>query len=438
MQSSHGKSGARDTRRTGGRQNIFAGLDVGSSKVACLIARTEGIGPDGSPILRVIGSGQHLSRGVKAGTIVGMDAAEGAIRAAVAEAEAMAGVTLRRISVALNCGAPVSQTASVQINVAGREIGDRDLRMAIRTARDRCQADSQDLIFATPVSYAIDGAAGIRDPRGMFGDELNVKMHLVTARPSAVRTLELCVERCHLEVQDKILSAFAAGLAAAVPDERDLGTVVVDIGGGTTTVGVFSSGMLMHSAAIPAGGYFVTTDIAQGLSTTIAQAERLKTLYGSVISGAHDDRDMIVVQQLGDDEQAAPARVARKMLTQIIRPRAEEILEIARDKLRASGLEAQSGRSVILTGGASQLNGMRELAQRVFGRQARLGRPLRLSGLPDVCSGGAFSVCGGLILKAAGEAARMPVTDSEPQEAEEQLWPAKKLAGIGRWLKSRL
>lgn len=438
MNANQGQTGPRDPRRAPGRQTIFAGLDVGSSKVACLIARSDGVGPDGQPLLRVIGSGQHISRGVKNGAIVGMDAAESAIRAAVEQAEVAAGVTLRRISVALNCGAPVSHNVSVDLSIAGHEIGDRDLRLAVKTARDRCVSEGQELVYAAPVSYSIDGAHGIRDPRGMFGDRLGVKMHIVTAHPNPVRNLELCVERCHLEIQDKTLGALAAGLAAAVPDERDLGSVVLDIGGGNTTLSVFSCGMLMYSAILPLGGYFVTTDIAQGLSTTIAQAERLKTLYGSVISGAHDDRDMIAVQHVGEDDHATPARIARKQLTQIIRPRVEEILEIARDKLRASGLDGASGRNIILTGGASQLNGMRELAQRIWQRQARLGRPLRLSGLPDVCSGGAFSVCGGLILKAAGDVARNPMLETEAPGDEESAWPIKKLAGIGRWFKGQL
>jgi cell division protein FtsA len=438
MLSSDGKSGARDSRRASGRQTIFAGLDVGSSKVACLIARAEGVGPDGQPLLRVIGSGQHISRGVKNGAIVGMDAAESAIRAAVEQAEVQAGVTLRRISVAQNCGAPVSHNIGVDISIAGHEIGDKDLRLAVKTARDRCVAEGQDLVYAAPVSYSIDGAHGIRDPRGMFGDQLSVKMHVVTAHPNPLRNLELCIERCHLEVQDKTLGALAAGLSAAVPDERDLGVTVLDIGGGNTTLGVFSCGMLMYSAIIPAGGYYVTTDIAQGLSTTIAQAERLKTLYGSVITGAHDDRDTITVQQVGEDDSGATARVYRKQLTQIIRPRVEEILEIARDRLRSAGLEGVSGRSLIVTGGASQLNGLRELAQRIWQRQTRLGRPLRLTGLPDVCSGGAFSVCGGLILKAASDAARNPMTEAEPAEESETVWPVKKLAGLGRWFKGRL
>lgn len=438
MPSSQGKSGARDSRRVSGRQTIFAGLDVGSSKVACLIARAEGVGADGQPLLRVIGSGQHISRGVKNGAIVGMDAAESAIRAAVEQAEVQAGVTLRRISVALNCGAPVSHNISVDLSIAGHEIGDRDLRLAVKTARDRCVAEGQELVYAAPVSYSIDGAHGIRDPRGMFGDQLGVRMHIVTAHPNPVRNLELCVERCHLEIQDKTLGSLAAGLAAAVPDERDLGVTVLDIGGGNTTLAVFSCGMLMYSAILPAGGYYVTTDIAQGLSTTIAQAERLKTLYGSVIPGAYDDRDTITVQQVGEEEGGSPARIQRKQLTQIIRPRVEEILEIARDRLRASGLEGASGRSLILTGGASQLNGLRELAQRIWQRQTRLGRPLRLTGLPEICSGGAFSVCGGLILKAASEAARNPMADTETPEEAETAWPVKKLAGIGRWFKGRL
>jgi cell division protein FtsA len=437
MQAERPNTGSREGRR-GGRQSLIAGVDVGSSKIACLIARVEGTGADGLPLATVAGVGHQASRGVRAGAIADLEAAEGAIRAAVEQAERMADVTLSRVSIALNCGQPISHPVSVDVSIAGHEITDQDLRQAVRSARQRLAADGADLVYSAPVNYAIDGESGIRDPRGMYGERLSVHMHVVTAHPSPVRNLELCVERCHLEVQDKTLAALAGGLACAVPDERDLGCVVVDLGGGQTTAAIFSRGVLVHTVSIPFGGHHITTDIASGLSTTVAQAERLKTLHGSAIAGAHDDRETIKLQRVGEDDRQGAVTVPRRELTGIIRPRAEEILEIVRDKLRASGVESAAGRTLIITGGGAHLNGMRELAHRVLGRHTRLGRPLRLSGLPETCAGGAFSVAAGLILRAAGDAAATPIEEAAKSEGAAQPHPLKKLAGLGRWLKSRL
>jgi cell division protein FtsA len=433
MERPFGAISSRDARRAAGRQSVIAGLDVGSSKVTCFIARREAQSLGGESPLRVIGIGHQSSRGVKAGSIVDMEAAEGAIRAAVEQAERMAGVTLRGVHVSIACGAPASHNLNVEVDIAGHEIGDQDLRHVIRTAKARSVFEGHEVVHSAPVAYAIDGHRGITDPRGMFGERLGVTMHVVTANPSPIRNLELCIERCHLEVFGKALAPWASGVGALAADERDLGVTIVDMGGGTTSLAVFFGGNLMYTDVLPVGGHHITTDIARGLSTTVAQAERLKTLHGSALSGPHDHFEAIPVSQVGEEDSDGHSQVSRSVLTGIIRPRIEETFELVRDRLAASGYHSIAGRRVVLTGGGSQLNGARELAGQVLSKQVRLGRPMRLAGLAEATGGAPFSVCAGLVLSAAGARANRDMED----QTNQMTWPTAKIAGLGRWLRAQ-
>ncbi|HAJ45503.1 MAG TPA: cell division protein FtsA, partial [Alphaproteobacteria bacterium] len=316
-------------------------------------------------------------------------------------------------------------------------IDERDVRNAVAAARAKCSVRGADIMFSAPVSYAVDHTHDILDPRGMIGSRLGARVLVVSAMRGPIENLELCVQRCHLDVQDRVLSGLASGIATTVPDERKLGTVVVDIGGGTTSLTVFAQGQMIHTDRIALGGNHITTDVARGLSTTVSQAERLKTLYGSVIPGAHDERDTIVVTRVGENDAYSHIKAPRKSLTSIIRPRAEEILEIVRDRLVNCGYDKISGRGLVITGGSAPLNGLRELASQIFGRQARLGRPLRMSGLTEANNGGAFAACAGLVLRAALEANRTGAPEVLPLEEPVAPWPVKKLFGVSRWIKER-
>ena len=249
-----------------------------------------------------------------------------------------------------------------------------------------------------PTGYAIDGQGAVIDPTGMIGESLGVDLHVVTAEAAAARNLMLAVEHCHLGVEAVIATPYAAGLSALVDDEAEMGVCVVDMGGGTTSFGVFEGGHLVHVDALAVGGHHVTMDIARGLSTRVVAAERLKTLYGSAISTASDERDMIAVHGVGEDEGDAPTHVPRSHLVRIIKPRVEEIVELVRDRLRNAGFAAQAGRRVVLTGGASQLVGLPEVARRVMQGQVRIGRPLGIRGLPEAAKGPAFSAAVGLLV----------------------------------------
>jgi cell division protein FtsA len=266
----------------------------------------------------------------------------------------------------------------------------------------------RELIHCVPVGYTIDGSRGIRDPRGMYGERLGVNMHLITASTGAVRTLVTCIQRCHLEVAALIVSPYASALSALVEDEMNLGATVIDMGGGTTSIAVFYDGKLVHSDSVPIGGAHVTSDIARGLSTPLAHAERMKTLYGSCLPSATDDREIIDVPLVGEEDREHANHVPRSILTSIIQPRIEETFEQARALLETSGFDRRAGRRVVLVGGASQLQGVPELAAQVLDKQVRRGRPLRLLGLAEATGGPAFATAAGLLNYATSRHAMAP------------------------------
>ena len=414
----------RKARMSNGGEAV-AVLDVGTTKVCCFIARQ---GDDAKP--RVVGIGHQLSRGLRGGAIVDMEQAEASILAAVHAAEQMAGETLRDVTVNVAGGHPASQTIGVEVAIAGHEVGDGDLRKVIDQGRLYDAAADRRLIYSIPVGYTIDGSRGIRDPRGMYGERLGVDMHVVTAASGPVRNLTTCIARCHLDIRALVVSPYAAGLAALVDDEMDLGVCVVDMGGGTTTLAVFFDGNVVYTDSIPAGGQHVTSDIARGLSTPLAHAERMKTLYGNCVPSPADEREMITVPQVGEEDRAQANTIPKTILVGIIQPRLEETFELVRSRLEMSGFDKIAGRRIVLTGGASQLAGVRELAQLVLDKQVRMGRPIRLAGLAEATGGPAFAVGAGLIAYARRASA------DEMRPARSQPDSGNGLFGrLGSWFK---
>jgi cell division protein FtsA len=379
------------------RSGHFGILDIGTTKVACLIARVES---DGG--LRVLGFGWQKGRGLASGDIVDVVAAEKAIRACVGQAEDMADVRLRGVTINLTCGQPESRLFNVQWEVGGRAIGDNDIRDVIHEGRGRSVADGREPIHTLPLNFAVDATDHVPDPRGLFCTTLNARLHIVDAAATSLRTLEACIARCDLEIEDLVSAPLAAGLSSLVAEERELGATVIDMGGGTTSMAVFAERQIMHTAQLPIGGAHVTKDLAIGLSTNLIHAERLKTLYGNVESSPDDDRELLPVPLIGEEDHQL-AKVPRSMVVNIIRPRLEETFEYIKDRLDQSGMNRIAGNRVVLTGGACQLPGVREMAARMLSRQVRLGRPAQLRGLPELASGPAFSTAAGLLSWAAGE-----------------------------------
>ncbi|MEA2936065.1 MAG: cell division protein FtsA, partial [Variibacter sp.] len=318
------------------RAVVVSAIDIGTSKIACLIGRlrptaSQNVLPRRTHAVEVLGIGHTRSAGIKGGIVVNLAEAEEAIRNAVAAAERMAGVQLESVIVSVSGGRPASELFAADVAVSAPAVTDLDIERVVGAGSLHSVREGRAVLHSMPIGYSLDEARHIRDPRGMLGRNLGVDMHVVTLEAAAARNLMLCVERCHLSVEAMVASPYVAGLAALSDDEADLGAAVVDIGAGTTTICVFAGGHFVHCDGFALGGRHVTMDIARGLNARIADAERTKALHGSVL-GASDDREMITITS-GDDEREPPQVVSRANLVNIIKPRAEEILEMVRDRL---------------------------------------------------------------------------------------------------------
>ncbi len=384
------------------RPVVVSVLDVGSTKICCLIAKltpgdNETLLPGRSHAIEVLGYGYQRSRGIKSGVVIDMDAAEQAIRQAVDSAERMAGVTVESLIANVTCGRLHSEIYSANVQLASDSVSEADIQRVLAAGSAHNVPQGRAVMHALPISYALDGNGGIRDPRGMMGHKLGVDMQVVTAEVPPIRNLELCINRGHLAVETMVATPYASGLSTLVEDELELGVACVDMGGGTTTLSVFVGGQIVHLDAIAVGGHHVTMDIARALSTRLQDAERIKTLQSSALPSASDERDFISVPPV-DAENDLPNQVSKAVLTRVVRPRVEEILELVRDRLAASGFAGRVGKRVVLTGGASQLTGLSEVARRILGRNVRLGRPLGVAGLPEAAKGPAFASAVGLLI----------------------------------------
>jgi cell division protein FtsA len=385
------------------RSALIAALDIGSSKIVCLIARLRPHPPQQTLMRRshtveLVGFAHSAARGTKAGGVVNLAQAEEAIRHTVDVAERMAGVEIESVVLSVSAGRLCSELFAAEIDLAGSAVSNDDIARVLAAGSQQSLREDRALLHSLPVGYSIDGGNGIRDPRGMLGSRFGVDMHVATMDVAVARNLMLAVERCHLVVEAMVASPYVAGLAVLADDEADLGAAVVDMGAGTTTTAVFLGGRFVHADGFALGGHNVTRDLARGLSAALADAERIKTLYGSVLLGGSDERDMITVPPVSDEERGQSQFVSRATLVNIIKPRAEEILEMVRDRLGASAFAGEPRGRVVLTGGASQLTGLPELAARILGRPVRVGRPLGIAGLPDAARGAAFAAAAGLLV----------------------------------------
>ena len=375
------------------RPAVCAALDLGSSKIACFISKTEETATGMRP--RVVGVGHLPARGMRAGSIVDLDVARDTIREAVQRAEKMAGLAVSMATVTLTAGNIRSARIRAESVLSSREVSDRDLKRLLDAEAD---APDRVILHAFPLGWSVDDSRGIRDPRGMFGHKLGVSVHVITAAAGPLRNLLNCIQACHLDLKGVVVTPYAAGLAALTDDEIELGATLIDMGAGTTSAAVFDNGALVHVDTVPIGGSHVTNDVARGLSTPLVAAERIKILYGSALDSPDDDREMIEVPPLeGASDRMGTA--PRSLLNAIIRPRLDETFEMLRDRLKAAGVNTAKDQQLVLTGGAAQLPGASEVATRVFGRQARVSRPHGVAGLGDAVSGPAFAAASGIILR---------------------------------------
>ncbi len=354
------------SRSGAAKPSLVAALDVGTSKIECLIAEAQP-----RPHIEVVGVGRRPSEGVKAGAIVDLDAAERAIRGAVEQAERMAGAAVSQLIVGYSGGQMASRRVTATTALAPeRPVSDRDMRRALDAALSRAKQPGRSVIHAFPASWSVDDHSGVLDPRGMFGAELGVTMLTVNAQECPIVNLRMCVERAQMQLKSIVAAPYASGLAALAPDEIALGATVIDMGAGVTSAAVFLDGGLAHLDVVRLGGGHVTNDLALGLSAPYEAAERIKRYDGAAVSEAGDDRHMIAVPQMGDEE--AVIRVPRSELVRIIRPRLEETFEMLRDKLDAADALHTAGKRLVLTGGAAQIPGVVGLAGQILGKRARI------------------------------------------------------------------
>lgn len=381
---------------------LVAALDIGSTKIGCLIGETvarKHRAPDGDdlPKLRVLGVGHQASRGMRNGAVIDVDQAERAIRLAVDQAERMAKRTITEVYVNVSGGRPRSTRYSASVKTTGGQVMRADCDAVIAGAVAQIASGKRRVLHVSPMQYHLDDARGIAAPQGMHGDLLAVDINAVCAEQAALRNLALVVERCHLAVAGYAIAPYAAARAVLAPDEMKLGSTLIDIGGATTGISVFRDGHLIFADVAAVGGHHITSDLARGLSTTLAHAERMKTLYGSAIPSIVDEREMVAVPLLGERGVDTVHHVPRSMLTGIIRPRLEEMFEMIRDRLGEAGLGKGPEGPVVITGGTSQLTGLRDMAQQWLNRPVRLGSPYPLEGLPEAAATPAFAVAAGLL-----------------------------------------
>src|SRR6185312_10064864 len=384
------------------RSTIVAALDIGTSKVICAIGRLRPFRGDEARrgrthSIEVLGFAHARASGLKGGAIIDLASAEESVRQAVSMAERSAGVEVASVVLSVGGGRLGGESFSASVQLNGPSIEQHDISRVLDAASLHSIRDGRAVLHSLPVNFALDGNRGIREPRGMLGQDLGVDLHVVTADLPALRNLILCVERCHLTVEGVIAAPYAAGLAVLSKDEMELGATVIDCGAGTTTLAAFVGGHCVHVDGIALGGQHITTDLARGLSLRLSDAERLKTLHGSVIGSSSDHHDMITVL-FGDDGYGGPDAVTRSRIVAVTKPRAEEILELLRERMKASGVFGEPSRQIVLTGAGAELTGMLDLTSRMFDRAVRIGRPLGIAGLKNWGGGPGFAVAAGLLV----------------------------------------
>lgn len=379
---------------------LVAALDIGSAKMACVIAR---IGGDRKP--RLLGFGHQAAAGVRKGVITDMEAAVAAISAVVQEAETMADERVDSVFVAMAGGGAASSLGHAEAQIGGRAILDQDVQKALAQARGQVPLAGRRVLHVIPLGFSVDGARGVEEPRGLFGQKLGVALHLVSSDEGPIRNLEASAARAHLEVDGVVAAGYAAGLSVLSPDEAELGATVIDIGGGACSVAIFHGDKPIFVDAVPVGGQTVTQDIALVLKTPVSEAERLKAIDGSCISAASDEHRPIDAPAIGDDEMGGGHPATRADLVRVIHVRMEEVFEMIQQRIKDAGLERASGGSLVLTGGGANLHGVAELAGKVLGKRARIGLPAGVMGLDQRLADPGFASAIGLLRYAAKDAA---------------------------------
>jgi len=376
-------------------KNLVVALDIGTSKVACLVPD---IGADGT--LEILGLGAHGSKGLKKGVVVNIEATVSAIQRALEEAELMADCKISQAYVGIAGSHIRSFNSTGMVAVKDREVGPLDVDRALETARAVNIPTDQQILHVLRQEFIIDGQEDVREPIGMSGVRLEVKVHIVTGAVSAAQNIIKCVRRCGIEVKDLILQPLASSRAVLSEDEKDLGVCLVDIGGGTTDVAVFTHGAIRHTAVVPIAGDQITNDIAMALRTPTADAESIKVRHGVALRQLADPNQMLEVPGIGE---RGTRSLSRQTLAEVIEPRVEELYSLVQQVLRESGFEELLSSGIVLTGGSAVMQGMVELGEEIFHMPVRTGVPRYAGGLAEVVRAPRYATAVGLLLEGAAQ-----------------------------------
>ncbi len=371
-------------------KNLIVGLDIGTSKVVAIVGELK---PDDE--IEIIGIGSHPSRGLKKGVVVNIESTVQSIQRAVEEAELMAGCQIHSVHAGIAGSHIRSLNSHGIVAIKDREVTPGDVERVIDAARAVAIPADQKILHILPQEFIIDEQEGIKEPVGMSGVRLEARVHMVTGAVSAAQNIVKCVRRCGLDVDDLILEQLASSYAALSEDEKELGVCLVDIGGGTTDIAVFTEGSIRHTAVIPIAGDQVTNDIAVALRTPTQHAEEIKIKYACALTQLAASDETIEVPSIGD----RPARrLSRQTLAEVVEPRYEELISLIQAELRRSGFEDLIAGGVVLTGGSSKMEGLIELAEEIFHMPVRLGVPRYVTGLVDVVRNPIYATGVGLLL----------------------------------------
>ncbi|MDF1854378.1 cell division protein FtsA [Pseudooceanicola sp.] len=430
----------RNMRKAAMQRGVVAVLDIGSSKIACLVLRFDTTerrqGGDsvgslaGQAGFRVIGAATTRSRGVKFGEIDGMQETERAIRTAVQAAQKMANIRVDHVIACFAGAGPRSYGLAGQVEVEGQTVSENDVSRVLASCEVPDYGEGREVLHAQPVNFALDHRSGLTDPRGQIGQSLATDMHMLTVDSSAIQNLAHCVKRCDMELAGIASSAYVSGASSLVEDEQELGAACIDMGGGATGISIFWRKHMIYADAVRIGGDHVTGDISMALQIPTPVAERIKTFHGGVIATGMDDREKIEIGGDTGDWERDRRTVTRSELIGIMRPRVEEILEEVRHRLDAAGFDYLPSQQIVLTGGASQIPGLDGLASRILGQQVRLGRPLRVHGLPQAATGPGFASAVGMCLFAAN-----PQDEWWDFDLPMDRYPARSLKRAVRWFR---
>ncbi|MGM0556249.1 MAG: cell division protein FtsA [Myxococcota bacterium] len=397
---------------------IVVGLDIGTTKIACIIGEVTDEGLD------IIGIGSHPSTGLRKGVVINIDATINSIQKAVEEAELMAGCEVNRVCAGIAGGHIKGFNSRGIVAVKDKEVKQTDLARVVDAARAVAMPMDRKIIHVIPQEYIIDDQDGIKEPLGMTGVRLEANVHIVTASVTSAQNIVKCANACGLEVADIVLEQIASSEAVLSEDEKELGVAVVDIGGGTTDIAIYSQGSLVHTAVLSIGGNHLTNDIAVGLRTPMAEAERIKQKYGCAMTDRVSPEETIEVPSVG----GRPPRVlSRQILSEIIEPRVEEIFAYVGRELKNSGFEDLIASGVVITGGTTILEDMPELAEEVLALPVRRGNPKGVGGLVDVVRNPKFATGVGLVINSSQN------SEYDPFRVEDQSFYRRFASRVGEW-----